>query len=316
MKINLFADIPCTVFLSGTQYVTPITLDVDDGRVQMSVLPSYPERFSSYTVIAEIRGDKLINLSGGASAVCWGEGLCDVTLSPPMILTHYTPEPLIQKRLSHDLITLYDDGRKKLMLEGTSFYNFDLPEGLIEESIRVKDLPHGSIVSVAGKVDDKEYLLALHSNGDSWNLMHEITADTITTTQTGVKTSTVIPCMLRYEKREFYKPFKSEPEECSYIPTIRHTYPDELVPYLFLEDVFLKNPNCLTYLDESISLNLEGLEEFFAPSDTVTHPGFDSYGLDVVAVYNSKERISHPDLYKFVVENGKIVNIIHLLTCN
>ena len=316
MKINLMSDIPCNLFFEGVQYETPVQFFIkDEGRVQISVLPAYPERFTSYTLIITTTNGRLSDLSGGARGVCWGQ-IVDVYLTPPIIQPHFTPEPIAQKRLTHDLVTLYDDGRKKLMLEGSSFFNFDLPENLSEPSLKTRETSRGTIVSVTGLVDDKEYLLALYNQSNQWQIMHEIIADKIETTQTGVKAISTIPCMMRYEKREFYKPFSSSSVDCEYTPTIRHTYPNELIPYLFLEDVFLKNPNCISYLHPSIELNLDGLLEFFGDSDTASHPDFEEFGLDVVAVYSSKSRISRPDLYKFVVENNKIVNIIHLLTCN
>ena len=316
MKINLKSDIPCNIFFEGVQYETPVQFLIkDEGRVQISVLPAYPERFSSYTLILTTSDGRLSDLGGGARAVCWGT-VVDVFLTPPIVQSHFTPEPIAQKRLKHDLITLYDDGRKKLMLEGSSFFNFDLPENLSEPSLKVRELSNGALVSVTGIVDDREYMLALANQSNQWQIMHEIIADNIETTKTGVKTTTKIPCMMRYEKREFFKPFSQSPVECDYIPTIRHNYPNELTPYLFLEDVFLKNVNCLSYLHPSIGLDLDGLLEFFGDSDTASHPDFDEFGLDVVAVYNSKSRICRPDLYKFVLENDKIINIIHLLTCN
>lgn len=316
MKINVMSDIPCNLFYEGVQYETPVQFSVnDDRRVQISVLPAYPERFSSYTLIVTTTNGRLTDLSGGARAVCWGSEV-DVYLNPPIVQSHFTPEPIFQKRLARDLVTLYDDGRKKLMLEGSSFFNFDLPENLSEPSLKARELTNGAVVSVTGLIDDKEYLLALSSQLNQWQVMHEIIADKIETTKTGVKTSSIIPCMMRYEKREFYKPFSPNPVECDYTPTIRHVYPTELIPYLFLEDVFLKNINCLSYLHPSIGLDLDGLVEFFGESDTASHPDFEEFGLDVVAVYSSKARISRPDLYKFVLEKDKIVNIIHLLTCN
>ena len=315
MKINISSSIPCNLFLEGVQYETPITLTIpQSGRVQISVLPAYPERFSSYTLILSAKNDRLIELSGGARAVSWGE-IVDVYLTPPIIQSHFTPEVIAQKRLSRDLVTLYDDGRKKLMLEGSSFFNFDLPENVTDLTLKAKEVDRGAIVSVMGKLEEKDYLLALLCNGE-WQIMHQLTADRIEITKTGVKTTDIIPSMLRYEKRCFYKPFSNEPEECTYTPTVRHTYPSVLVPYLFLEDVFFNSPNCLNYLHPSIGLNLDGIVEFFGEVDTATHPCFDEFDITTVAVYDSKSRISHPDLYKFELENDKIVNIIHLLTCN
>ena len=316
MKISLLSDIPCNLFYEGVQYETPVQLFIkDEGRVQISVLPAYPERFSSYTLIITTADSRLCDLSGGARAVCWGS-VIDVHLLPPVVQSHFTPEPIAQKRLAHDLITLYDDGRKKLMLEGSSFFNFDLPENLTEPTLKARELSHGALVSVTGAVEDKEYLLALSTQSNQWQIMHEIIADKIETTKTGVKASSIIPCMMRYEKREFYKPFSRKPVECDYIPTIRHTYPTELTPYLFLEDVFLKNEGALSYLHPSIGLDLDGLIEFFGDGDTAVHPDFDEFGLDCIAVYSSKSRICRPDLYRFVMEKDKIANIIHLLTCN
>ena len=316
MKIKIDSLIPCNLFLHGNQYQTPVELTLNDtGRVLISVLPAYPERYGSYTLIITTDNGKMVDLSGGAKAICWGE-FVEINLTPPSVVAHFSPKPISQKRLSRDLITLYDDGRVKLMMEGTSFFNFDLPENLTDVTLKAKDTTDGAIASVKGRLDDKEYLLALYSNSNEWKVMHELIGDKIEITDTGVKVESIIPSMLRYEKKEFYKAYDPNPVEYSYTPTIRHTYPSELIPYLFLEDVILKNENCLTYLDANLGLDMGGLIEFFDGIDCVVFPECFDYGLEVVATYNSNDRITYPDLYKFVVENDKIVNIIHLLTCH
>ena len=316
MKIYIDSVIPCNLFYEGVQYETPTMLSVfDTGRVQISVLPAYPERFSSYTLVIGIINSTLQEISGGAKAVCWGMGIVDVTLTPPIVQPHYTPDIISQKRLKKDLVTLYDDGRKKLMLEGSAFFNFDLPENLTNEVLKARDIDGGAMVSVKGRIDEKEYLLALLLQSSQWQIMHEVIADKVETTTTGVKTYDVVPSMMRYEIRDFYKPFCTTPTR-EYVPTIRQDYPSELLPYLFLEDVFLKNDNCISYLHPDIGLNMGGIIEFFGDVDTAVSPKIGDYSIDVIAVYNSKNRISRPDLYKFVVEKGKIVNIIHLLACN
>lgn len=316
MKIYVDSVIPCNLFYEGVQYETPTVLSVfDAGRVQISVLPAYPERFSSYTLVLGINNSTLQEMSGGAKAVRWGMGMVEVMLTPPIVQSHYTPDIISQKRLKKDLVTLYDDGRKKLMLEGSAFFNFDLPENLTEEVLKAKDLDFGCMVSVKGRIDEKEYLLALLLENNQWRIMHEVVADKVETTTTGVKTYDIIPSMMRYERREFYKPFSMDPIR-EYVPTIRHEYPDELIPYLFLEDVFLKNENCTSHLHPDIGLDMDGIIEFFGDVDTAVSPKIGDYPIEVIAVYNSKNRIATPDLYKFVVEKGKIVNIIHLLACN
>ena len=77
----------------------------------------------------------------------------------------------------------------------------------------------------------------------------------------------------------------------------------------------MNNPDAQTYLDSSLEIDMNGLKEFFGEFDMVTAPPFGDYSVDVVALYDSKEHISKPNLYKIETNDGKVVNIIHLLTC-
>ncbi len=317
MKIEILSPIPCSIFYKGRQKETPAVLSTDtDDRLQLSILPAYPEKYLSYTLIIAIKNDKIVDISGGAKAICWGNGIAQITLVPPISQIRFTPKILAQKRMNNDLVTLYDDGRKKVMCEGSSFYTFDLPDDIEKLVFKAQDLGNCALISIEGKVLDKKYILALYSNGHEWKIMHEIIASEIISTDKGVKTVDIIPSMLRFEKRAFYKAFIKEPETQEYIPTIRHTYPDELIPYLFFENVFLGNENATAYLDDSLPQNLDAIKEFIGEVDTVSFPALSGYDLDTIALYNGNLSISFPDLYKIQVEKGKIINIIHLLTCN
>ncbi len=317
MKIDFISSIPCTVFYKGRQKVTPFSIfSESECVIQLSILPVSPEKYQSYTLIIEIKNDTVHSLSGGAKATCWGNGACIITLFPPITQIKFTPQILAQKKVNHDLITLYDDGTKKVMCEGSSFYTFDLPDGITSLTMKAQDVRDGAILCIEGKVCEKDYLLALYSNGTEWKIMHNLLADKISSTESGIKTVDLLPTMLRFERRAFYKAFSTTPEHTEFIPTVRHTYPDELIPYLFFESVFLGDDNAVNYLSDSLSHDLSALKEFIGDVDSVCFPEFGDYSLDVIALFNSEDKISHPDLYKIQVEKGKITNIIHLLTCN
>jgi hypothetical protein len=200
------------------------------------------------------------------------------------------------------------------MCEGASFYACDLPDGFEGGSLKLsKD---GRMVAVEGKVGEKKYLLALSLSQDNeWQTMHELVADEIETSEIGVSARDVLPSMLRHEKKCVYKPFSSAPIEEQFTPTIRHEYVSALIPYLFLECIVMKNPDADSMIDGSLSIDAKGVREFLGEFDSIVYPPFSEYGNDVVAIFNSKERIAKPDIYKFEVQNSKITNIIHLLTC-
>ena len=139
MKININSQIPCNLFYKGEQKESPCVLEtLSNERIQLSVLPAYPEKYSSYTLIITVNRDKLCELSGGAKGISWGQGYCDINLTPPLTQIRFSPVVLGQKRLNRDLITLYDDGVKKIMCEGTSFYTFDLPNELEDIKFKVR----------------------------------------------------------------------------------------------------------------------------------------------------------------------------------
>lgn len=317
MKIEILSPIPCSLFCKGRQKETPTVISTNTcDRLQLSILPVCPEKYLSYTLIIVVENDKIVDISGGAKAVCWGNGFAQITLSPPIAQIRFTPKILAQKRMNNDLVTLYDDGQKKIMCEGSSFYTFDLPNDIQKLVFKAKDLGTCALISIEGIVNDKKYLLALYSNGQEWKIMHEIISNEIISTDKGIKTIDIIPSMLRLEKRAFYKAFLKEPESQEYVPTFRHSYPDQLVPYLFFENVFLGNENAISYLDDSLPQNLEAIKEFIGEVDTVCFPALSGYDLDTIALYNGNLSLSFPDLYEIQVEKGKIINIIHLLTCN
>lgn len=317
MNIYIKSEIPCNVFCRGEQKECPFCISTaPDERIQLSILPAYPEKYSSYTLIVTVSGDKLHEISGGAKGISWGEGYGEISLTPPLTQIRFTPVILSQKRLRRDLVTLYDDGTKKIMCEGTSFYTFDLPQNVEKVKFKVKELPTGAMLSVDGEVDGKKYFLALYSDDNSWKIMHEVIADSITVTEKGVTAIDVIPSMLRHERRAKYSAFNLTPQEVSFTPTIRHTYPDELLAYLFFEGIFMQNESVLDLLDDSLPHDAHSIKEFIGSADTVLFPEHGEWDLSTVALLDSKTRISHPDIYKIVVEKGKISNIIHLLTCN
>lgn len=317
MKLKISSHIPCNLFFRGEQLSSPQTILTDyNERITLSVLPSSPEAYSSYTLVIDVKNDTIISLSGGAQAICWGDGYGEILLSPPATQVRFTPEILAQKKLPSDLVTLYDDGIKKVMCEGTSFYTFDLPQNVSNIKMKSREINSGAMVTVQAKVLDKDYLLALYSDSKSWKIMHSLISDKITVTPDGVTTEDVLPTMLRHLKQARYTAFNPEPQEIKFVPTVRHTYPDSLIPYLFFESVFCQNAEAINYLDPSLSQDLSALREFIGDVDTVSFPECGDYALDTIALYNSKARITRPDLYKIVVEKGKIINIIHLLTCN
>lgn len=317
MKIKIDSQIPCNLFCKGEQKECPFVLEtLSNERIQLSVLPAYPEKYSSYTLIVTVVQDKLQELSGGAYGVSWGQGFADINLAPPLTQIRFSPVVLGQKRLNRDLVTLYDDGIKKIMCEGTSFYTFDLPNELENIKFKVRELVTGAMVCVEGNIGSKEYFLALYSNEKEWKIMHELSADKITVQETGVQTATILPTMLKHEKRCFYKPFHAEPEKRTFTPTIKHDYPDELLPYLFFEGVFQDDESVLTLLDDTLPHDLSAIRDFIGLADSVTFPEYSEWDISTVALFDSSERIAHPNLYKIVVEKGKISNIIHLLTCN
>ncbi len=318
MKIKIYADIPCSVFLNGAQYVTPFTLETKPSEyAQMSVLPSSPEKYASYTLTFSVEEDRLKDLSGGAKGISWGAGLSEIKLEPPYVQERLMPEIISQKKVNGSQITLYTDGSPKIMCEGRAFFVRELPRFLKDSSMRLRTHPNGLICAVEGKVEDKNYLLALslsESTGE-WEIMHELTADNIETTEKGVRCIDILPSMLRHEKRSFYKPFCQRCENISFTPTVYHEYKKELIPYLFLECISMGNVDAESYLDSSLGIGFEEASEFFGEFDTITSVPFGDYSEDVIAVFDSKKRIARPDLYKIESNNSKITNIIHLLTC-
>ena len=279
----------------------------------MTILPVNPEDYSAYSLTFTIEEDRLRALSGGANAVSWGSGLCEIQLSPPHSQKNLLPEVIAQQKANNNQVTLYFDGTPKIMCEGYSFFVKDLPQNLKNAKLKLSN--DGMLCAVTGNIENKEYLLSLALEDREWKLMHEIIGDSIETNPKGVETKEVLSTMLRHEKKCTYKPFEVNPKEIFFTPTVFHQYKEALIPYLFLECVMIGSSDAVNMLDESLNIDFDGIKEFFGEFDTIRDAPFDDYGIDVVALYNSKERISRPDLYKIECKNGKISNIIHLLTC-
>lgn len=316
MKLQVYADMPCGVFINGKQYTTPFTLETKTSECgQFAVLPASPEEYSGYTLTYTVEEDRLKSLSGGANGVSWGAGLGEIKLSPPISEKRFLPEIISQKKALNNQITLYTDGAPKIMCEGGAFFAHELPRLATNLSLRISS-SNGVICAVEGVVKEKKYMLALTLTPENeWKIIHEITADVIETTDKGVYAKEVLATMLRHEKKTFFKPFDSKPVETSFVPTMLHEYKEELIPYLFFECVMIENADAENLLDSSLQINLDGLKEFFGEFDTIVSPPFGDYSIDVIAVYNSKERLAKPNLYKIETQNHKITNIIHLLTC-
>lgn len=314
MEIKINSISPCSAFIDGKQYVTPFSLSTKPNYVgQLTVLPVNPDEYTAYSVSFTIEEDRLRSLSGGANGISWGAGLGEITLNPPRTQKNIIPEVISQQKSNGNQITLYYDGAPKIMCEGNSFFVKDLPPTL--QNAKLKLSADGMLCAVTGNIQDKNYLLCIALDKGEWKVMHEITADTIETTDKGVISKNILPTMLRHEKKCTYKPFDVKPEEISFIPTVSHQYIEPLLPYLFLECVAIGSPDAINMLDNSLNIDSDGLEEFFGEFDTICPPPFEGYETDVVAIYNSKERIARPDLYKIEIEKGKITNIIHVLTC-
>lgn len=315
MKLKIYSDIPCGVFIDGKQYVTPFNLDLNSIYTgQLTVLPTSPETYSGYALTFTVEEDRLRSMSGGAKGVSWGAGFGEIHLTPPLARKTQSIEVLDQQSAGGSQVTLYTDGEYKLMCEGLSFFVKDLPNGLASPCLKLT--LDGKMCAVTGRVDSKNYLLALCLNSDNeWKIMHEVISDFVETTEKGVITKDVLCSMLRHEKKCVYKPFDKTPCETAFTPTINHEYIDEVIPYLFLECVSMGCSDAVNLLDGDLSIDMDGLKEFFSSFDTITSPPFGDFGLDVIAIYDSKTSIAKPDLYKFEHKKGKITNIIHLLTC-
>ncbi len=304
--------------MGGKQQITPFSLQTKSSDyIQMSVLPANPEKYAGYTLTFSVEEDRLKSLSGGARGISWGAGYAEIILEPPESVKKLMPEIIIQKKSDGNQITVYNDGSNKIMCEGKAFFVRELPRDIENLSLRTRTHSSGIICLVEGKVSNKNYLLALslNTNSNEWEIMHEILAESIESTQSGIYSTDLLPTMLRHEKRCFFKPFCSSPEKVSFTPTVFHEYKSELIPYLFLESLAVKNEDATSYLDNSLEISFQDAIEFFGEFDEICSPPLGAYDVDVIAVYDSKKRISRPDIYKFEINNAKITNIVHLLTC-
>ena len=289
----------------GGAFYESALINAHDGETVIGVLPDYSQSMAAGQIRISVDNGNVCRVNDGAHAVNWGQD-CDIIIRPPELKQSHSPVTLAQLNTKKALVTYYDDGKPHIMCEGSSFFVKDAPR-LTDPTIKSRTLNCGELVTLSGMTSASErYLLALLST-DKWRVLHELTADDIDIRSDCIITRELIADMRRHEIVSTITP---ESTTRQYNITCRHTYIEQLVPYLFLEALLIGDDReAASYLSPPMGADIERMREFAGKYDTVVCP---PYGGSGVAVYDSSLPVANPLTIQFEMRSGLIVNAYYL----
>lgn len=266
--------------------------------------------------------NNIVNVYGALKLIKWNNENYDVIYELPKFNYYSPPVALAQDfynlRGSQHTVTVYRDSIMRLLCEcDTKASAFDIDYNLSDIKILLQPTSLGFLIILIAKTDTNHEYLNLILYDGKYNQLFEDTADEISFAENSFKITKKAEDMLGRVYHKTYTFSNGNFIEAENVFTYRHEkeYPDELIPYLFLEALKANDTNRATsYLSEDLVEMLPHFKEFFGEFTKIECPKYSKNntknGLLTVALLDDlKAVINTPKLYTFQYADSKITNV-------
>jgi len=267
-----------------------------------------------YAVSVEIEDGDIKVASELISVIKWGNDY-ELRFMPLFIDTYMPPTALKQNSAPLDngdiTVTVYLDSKSRVSVEGPGiFYIHTVEKDITDPEIRMNVSGNNAVAVVTGNAGGENYLLILLISAGC-KVLYENTADKIVYNQNNIKISRNLKDMRGRVLNQTlsFNGTKYVETERSYECTYEHKYTERLLPYALLEAIMAGDKkDAASFLDKN--LDPDALKDFFGEIREITEPKFYDFSEDEVAVITGKGNNLTASVYKFVIENDLIVNIV------
>lgn len=266
--------------------------------------------------------NNIVNVYGPIKLIKWNNDNYDVVYDLPKFNYYTPPKALAQEyytlRGEQHTVTVYNDNQLHLLCECNSKTSiFDINYNLTDIKILLQPTSIGFLIIIFAKTDDNNEYLNLVLYDGKYNQIFENIANEITFKENSFNFINNINDMLGRVSHKTYTFKDGAFVEAENSFTYKHdkTYPDKLIPYLFLEALQSNDTErAKTYLSDDLIDMLPHFAEYFGDFSSIICPKYiKSYNkkdlLTVALLDNLSGTVNLPRFYTFQCENGKITNV-------
>lgn len=291
---------------------------IDNEEMILEFIPFVEKKIKviPYAVSIRIEDYELIIDSDLITIIKWGNDY-ELRFNNLIIDSYMPPEAMAQNTVYTPMgditITVYKDTKTRIVAEGFNiFYIHTTIVDLTNAEIRMNQASDKIVVAITGNHNQSTYLLIMIIT-DKCKIIYEDTADEISYNKNNITLRKSLYDM----KGRIINQTLAYNGTCyneishNYEYTYDHKYNGKLIPYALLEAIMANDiEDAKEYLDES--LEVSALKEFFGDIIEIAEPKYKDYDENCIAVITKYEKIFLTTIYRFIVENNKITNIIEI----
>lgn len=306
------------IVANNVSHDAPFVLETNDGHIMLFSAKENTGNEIYVPSYAVIDVGKDVKVYGAASLIDWDNGTYDVLIEAQKFVEYSPPVALAQNSTDYNgtnvVATVYKDAKTHAIFEcDGGVTTIEIP-CVKNPKISFSETKEGLLSVISGKAE-KQFLLVVLYDGKFEKLL-SVEADDVSFSNVGISATDYIKDMLSRVRTTTYsfsgKSVKTS-TEFSYLRN--KTYPDDLIPYLFLEAISARDyDKANEYLSPDMRESPEVFSDYFKTFDEISpikrQNAQKTSDLKKVALISySREPIIKPRIFDFSVENGLIVDI-------
>lgn len=306
------------IVANNASHDAPFSIEQNDGAIMLFAAKENCENEIYVPSYAVIDVKNTVRVYGSAQLIDWQNGAYDVIIEPQKYFEYAPPVPIAQNSTTYNgdevIVTIYKDTKTRAIFECSGgVKTVEIPP-LSSPKISFSETKEGLLLVISGTAQ-KQYVLVMLFDGGFRELL-SVEADDVSFSYAGVIATEYLKDMLSRVKSTTYSfsgaAVKSK-AEFSYLQD--RVYPDELIPYLFLESLAAKDfERATACLAPDIRESPDVFLDYFKPFDEISpikHQNAQKISdLKKVALISySAEPIITPRVFDFTVKDGFITDI-------
>ena len=306
------------IVANNVSHDAPFCIDESEGSIMFFAAKENNGREIYVPSYAVIDVKNTVRVYGAAQLIDWKNGAYDVIIEPQKYFEYSPPVPIAQNSTTYNgddiLVTIYKDTKTRAIFECSGgVTTIEIPS-LSSPRISFSETKEGLLSVISGNTQ-KQYVLVVLFDG-AFKTLLSVEADDVSFSYAGVSATEYMKDMLSRVKTTTYSfsgaSVKSK-AEFSYLQD--RVYPDELIPYLFLESLAAKDfEKATACLSPDIRESPEVFLDYFKPFDEISsikHQNTQKISdLKKVALISyTNEPIITPRVFDFSVKDGLITDI-------
>ena len=232
------------IVANNASHDAPFLIEQNDGAIMLFAAKENCKNEIYVPSYAVIDVKNTVRVYGSAQLIDWQNGAYDVIIEPQKYFEYAPPVPIAQNSTTYNgdeiLVTIYKDTKTRAIFECSGgVTTVEIPP-LSSPKISFSETKEGLLLVISGTAQ-KQYVLVMLFDGGFKKLL-SVEADDVSFSYAGVIATEYLKDMLSRVKTTTYSfsgaAAKSK-TEFSYLQD--RVYPDELIPYLFLESLAAKD---------------------------------------------------------------------------